>query len=70
MPEAKEPALVIIKASGIDRFQESLNRKVIVEGIKDLLKSQRLALKTSDQPYALNIRNTICIQADYNYFTF
>ncbi|HPF65766.1 hypothetical protein [Lentimicrobium sp.] len=70
MPEAKEPALVIIKASGIDRFQESLHRKAIGEGIKNLPKSQWLVLKTSEQPYALNTRNIIRIPADGNYCTF
>ena len=68
--DEEELTLAINKAVDIIRFEENLQQKALGESIRDLAKSQRLVLKTSDQVHVINIGDIIRIEADSNYSTF
>jgi two-component system LytT family response regulator len=68
--DEEELALAVNKASDIIRFEESLHQKAMGESLKDLSKSHRMVLKTSDQVHAVNISDIIRIEADSNYSSF
>ena len=68
--DEEELTLAINKAVDIIRFEENLQQKALGESIRDLTKSQRLVLKTSDQVHVINIGDIIRIEADSNYSTF
>jgi two-component system LytT family response regulator len=68
--DEEELALAVNKASDIIGFEESLHKKALGESLKDLSKSHRIVLKTSEQVHAINISDIIRIEADSNYSSF
>lgn len=68
--DEEELTLAINKAVDMIRVEENLQQKAMGESIHELINSQRLVLKTSDQVYVVNVEDIIRIEADRNYSTF
>jgi len=65
-----ELTLAINKAVDMIRFEENLQQKAMGESLRELINSQRLVLKTSDQVHVVNIEDIMRIEADSNYSNF
>jgi two-component system LytT family response regulator len=68
--DEKELTVAVNKAGELIRFEENLKQQALGESIKDLSKSHRLVLKTTDQVHVVNVEDIIRVEADSNYSSF
>jgi len=68
--DEEELSLAINRADDVIRFEEKLQSKAMEENIKNLNKSDKVILKTSDYVHLVSTSDIIRIEADGNYSTF